>query len=83
MDNAANNDTTLVFLSKRLLELRVYFDPIEHRLQCIGYIINLVVKAFLYGANLEIIGRCEKDGGDDLWNWRVCGPYGRLRNIIT
>ena len=32
---------------------------------------------------MEIIGRCEKDGGDDLWNWRVRGPYGRLRNIIT
>ena len=83
MDNAANNDTALVFLSKRLQELGVYFDPIEHRLRFIDHIINLVVKAFLYGENLEIIGRCEKDGGDDLWNWRVRGPYGRLRNIIT
>ena len=24
-----------------------------------------------------------KYGGDDLWNWRVRGPYGRLWNIIT
>ena len=67
LDNAANNDTALVFLSKHLQELGVYFDPIEHRLRCIGHIINLVVKALLYGANLEIIGKCEKDGGDDLW----------------
>ena len=83
LDNAANNDTALVFLSKCLQELGVYFDPIEHCLQCIGHVINLMVKAFLYIANLGVIGRCEKDGKDDLWNWRVRGPYGRLRNMIT
>ena len=57
MDNAANNDTALVFLSKRLHELGVHDDPIGHHLPSIGHMINLVVKAFLYGANLEIIGR--------------------------
>ena len=83
LDNAANNDTALAFVSKRLQELGVYFDPVEHRLRCIGHVINLAVKAFLYVANLDLIGRHDKDEKEDLWNWRVCGPYGRLRNIIT
>ena len=73
----------MVFLSKLLQELGVYFDPVEHRLRCIGHVTNLVVKAFLYGANLDLIGRNNKDEVEDLWNWRVRRPYGRLRNIIT
>ena len=39
LDNATNNDTTLTELSKS-----IDFDPVERRLRCIGYILNLIAE---------------------------------------
>ena len=80
LDNAKNNDTALRCLSQRLQEVGVSFDPQAHRLRCIGHIINLVVKVFLYGidADYEVT---ELNNSAD--SWRKRGPYGKLRNIIT
>ena len=52
LDNATNNDVALVALSHQLKEVGVIFDPVEHRLYCLGHVINLVVKAFLYGGEI-------------------------------
>jgi hypothetical protein len=43
LDNAPNNDTTLVELAKTL-----GFDPKAKRLRCIGYIFNLIAERYLY-----------------------------------
>lgn len=43
LDNVSNNDTTLVKLAKV-----IPFDLNRKRLQCAGYMMNLVVEAFLY-----------------------------------
>ena len=43
LDNALNNDTTLVELSKSM-----GFDPKAKRLRYIGHVLNLIAKAYLY-----------------------------------
>ena len=45
MDNATNNDSALKALAKSIPSL----DVRESRLRCFGHIVNLVVKAILYG----------------------------------
>jgi len=62
-------------------------EPKESRLRCIGHVINLVVKAFLYGhAFVEQTGvESEEDAllEASLSTWRKRGPYGKLRNVIA
>jgi hypothetical protein len=43
LDNTSNNDTTLKELAKVLR-----FDPVQQRLRCIGYIINLIAKSYIF-----------------------------------
>ncbi len=43
LNNALNNDTTLVELSKSIL-----FDPKEKRLRYMGHILNLIAKEYLF-----------------------------------
>ncbi|KAM0705434.1 hypothetical protein Q7P35_008224 [Cladosporium inversicolor] len=47
-DNAANNDAAL-----RLLSRHIDVKPARQRLRCSGHVINLVVKAMLYGVDSE------------------------------
>jgi hypothetical protein len=44
LDNALNNDITLAELSKS-----IRFDPKAKRLHYMGHVLNLIVKAYLYG----------------------------------
>lgn len=44
MDNAVENDLLCERLSKELNN----WDPVEHRLRCLGHIINLAVQSFLF-----------------------------------
>ena len=44
LDNATNNNTTLVELGKVL-----GFEPKDRRLRYIGHVINLIVEAYLFG----------------------------------
>jgi hypothetical protein len=48
LDNALNNDTTLVELVKTL-----GFDPKVKRLRYIGYIFNLIAERYLYGQDVS------------------------------
>jgi hypothetical protein len=43
LDNTGNNDTTLKELVKTL-----GFDLAKKRLCCIGYVLNLIAKAYLF-----------------------------------
>jgi len=47
MDNATSNDTAMRALAARIPGINVQ----ESRLRCFGYVVNLVVKALLYGLN--------------------------------
>ena len=47
-DNAANNDA-----ARRLLSYHIHVKPARQRLRCSGHVINLVVRAILYGVDSE------------------------------
>jgi hypothetical protein len=69
----------------------VYYDPIEHRLRCIGHVINLSVQAFLFDRHPDIENdrRARGEDGDDgpsdkeLQDYRKLGPQDKLHNIIV
>lgn len=55
VDNAASNDTTLDALTEELPILDTTTSDLPAmRLRCFGHIVNLVVKALLFGTNLII-----------------------------
>ena len=90
-DNATNNDSALVELSKLLALRDIKFKPEIMRVRCFGHIINLVVKGFLWGADWEAFEQevhkeeeytieHEKQA---LKAWRKKGAMGKLHNIGT
>ena len=86
MDNATSNDTTLDALLEELPSLNLTpLDLTEKRLRCFGHIINLVVKALLFGTNLSAfekdLDRASDHEAFDLW--RKQGAIGRLHNLVT
>jgi hypothetical protein len=50
MDNADNNDTALATLT---LAQEYPINVPEQRLRCFGHVVNLVVKALLFGTGLS------------------------------
>jgi len=52
-DNGSNNDSALVELARLLPIRNIQFKPEISRVRCFGHIINLVVKAFLWGSDWE------------------------------
>jgi len=75
-------------IAVRLKLLEIDFDPVKCRLRCHGHIINLVVKAFLWGNDPEtfeavVDSLVNKDDEEaELLLWRKKGPLGKLHNII-
>ncbi len=59
LDNAPNNDTTLVELSKTL-----GFEPKERRLRCMGHIINLIAEQYLFGQDSKSFEDDYKEKGE-------------------
>jgi len=89
LDNATNNDTALEHIAKHLQDVGIAFNPVQRRLLCFGHVINLVVKAFLWGTNsaafeAEINSHQEiEQEAEELEAWRRKGPLCKLHNIIT
>ncbi|KZL66453.1 transposase-like protein [Colletotrichum incanum] len=87
-DNASSNDTCLNAFYPRIEASMTGSDVTARRMRCYGHILNLVARAFLFGADLETfeaesefyqeVGRHE----EDLRMWRKLGAVGRLRNIV-
>jgi hypothetical protein len=48
LDNASNNDTILVKLSKT-----IRFELMQKRLRYIGYIFNLIAKLYIFGQDIS------------------------------
>jgi hypothetical protein len=85
-DNASNNDTCIqAILAKHRPEIK---DPNSRRVRCLGYIINLAAKAFLFGKNADAF----EDTTDLARNkghlevlreeWRKQGPLGKFHNTV-
>ncbi|KAI7202365.1 hypothetical protein KC316_g1835 [Hortaea werneckii] len=80
MDNADNNDTCL--------EALLTYNPIDKegaRMRCFGHIVNLVLKALLYGSNSGSLQKELQDAGSkqEFKIWNKQGAVGRLHNIVT
>ena len=79
MDNASNNDTMITALSRQVPTINS-----QHHLRCAGHIINLIVKAILYGNgitdfNKNIIG-CSDAEAFELW--QRFGAISKVHNTV-
>lgn len=79
--SASDNDTCLKSLEVLLMMPDGW--SLSHRIRCIGHIINLVVKALLFGAEEARIQKALNAAGDDeqMALWAQLGIIGRLRNL--
>jgi hypothetical protein len=80
MDNAKDNDTALTELATRF-----DIDAKSSRLRCLGHVINLVVKALLFGKGVSKFERQLAGASDkELFKiWNSQGPIGKLHNICV
>lgn len=89
LDNASNNDTAVQHIAKYLHELGQEFNPTQCRLRCFGHIINLTVKAFLWGTDADAFEieinshQVLQHETEELEAWWQKGPLSKLHNIIT
>jgi hypothetical protein len=60
-DNHGSNDTLCRARNTHLLEEYIDWDPVHHRLRCIGHVLNLAVQVFLFG-DAEIDETNEEEG---------------------
>jgi len=79
MDNATNNDSALKALASSIPSI----DVRESRLRCFGHIVNLIVKAILYGDS-QLQKELDDCGDREAFKvWREQGAIGKLHNIVT
>jgi hypothetical protein len=79
LDNAPNNDTTLVELAKSL-----GFDSKLKRLRCAGHILNLIAEQYLFGQDVsEFEKKLSKAGALERRKlWRERHEVGKLHNLV-
>ena len=84
-DSASSNDTCVA----EIIDLiRPDLDPGERRLRCMGHIINLIAKAFIFGNKSETfeadiaVAENTNDLEAAMKLWRKQGAIGKLHNLI-
>jgi len=87
VDNATNNDTALTEIASRLRRSgHESFNPVEARLRCFGHVLNLAVKAILWGKEIEAFDLNHRDAQRELGilnEWQRKGPLKKLHNVVT
>ncbi|EJP61141.1 putative transposase [Beauveria bassiana ARSEF 2860] len=84
MDNASNMNTMIDQISDDLeREFGVFYDPLPHRLRCLGHVINLAVMEFLVGKRPSTTGTYLGPSAEQVEQWRKRGAIGKLHNIVT
>lgn len=82
LDNAPNNDTAMKTIGERF-----GFCSMERRGRCFGHVINLVVKAILFGKDIDAfegrLGRGDISATTEHELWRKKGPVGKLHNLVV
>jgi len=88
-DNATNNDTTIAELVVYFEDIGVQFNPQQSQVRCFGHIINMVVKASLWGEDWQAF-EAEISTEPEIQKaasarrlWRKQGPLGKLHNISS
>jgi hypothetical protein len=56
LDNASNNDTTLIELGKTM-----GFEPVQKRLRYMGHILNLIAKSYIFGQDASTFEEDHKE----------------------
>ena len=81
MDNAGDNDTLIEAVAERIPGI----NPKWSHLRCAGHIINLIVKALLFGKGVSKLQRQIAGASDDeafkIWNKN--GPIGKAHNLTV
>jgi hypothetical protein len=79
LDNASNNDSSMEWIGQEF-----EFEWKQRRVRCIGHIINLVVRALLFGKD-DKLEQQFYDGDhtavSEHEEWRKRGPVGKLHNF--
>jgi len=89
LDNASNNDTAMLCIQTYLQNSGIPFYAVTRRLRCFGHVINLVVKAFLWGEDPEAfeieVTNCQahEKEQEELLAWHKKGPCGKLHNLLV
>src|SRR6202020_3305227 len=84
MDNASNMNTMVDKVYDDLEhEFGVFYDPLPHRLRCVGHIINLAVMEFLVGKRPLTTELYEGPSEQEVDKWRKQGAIGKLHNIVV
>ena len=80
MDNASSNDRCVSVLSEKYPTLSA-----ESRLRCIGHILNIIVKALLFGIGVSSLERqlCGASSDEQFEIWRKHSFIGKLHNICV
>jgi hypothetical protein len=80
LNNAPNNDTTLVELAKTLK-----FDPKHKRLRYMGHILNLVAESYLFGQDTASFEEDYKKAGALVRRqlWRQRRELRKLHNLVA
>ena len=87
-DNTSNNDTAVDIVVGHYLSYIPYKARQGRRLRCLGHVINLSAKAFLYGKEFDAFKKDIEHAQEysnllkELTTWRKRGPVGKLHNII-
>jgi hypothetical protein len=88
LDNATSNDSALEFIAQRSREIGIPFEPQQRRIRCLGHVLNLTVKALIWGkhsASIEQHLLAETQPEEEvqtIQHWRKYGPLGKLYNCI-
>ncbi|KAK0099441.1 Phospholipase C [Cadophora gregata] len=90
MDNARVNSAIRGIAERLFNQLRIDYDPEEHRLHCHGYILNLVGDAFLFKTYGDALAEYNNDynSSDALTElefvlWRKKGAIGKAYNYAV
>lgn len=80
IDNAKNNRTTVAELAKRYPTVKA-----SSQLRCCGHILNLIVKALLFGKGVSNLERklCGASDEDKFDTWRKHSFIGKLHNFCV
>lgn len=88
LDNIKSNDTAVDYILRKLCPSLTPRQRRRRRLRCLGHVVNLCCKAFLFGKDADKFVEeleCHNQRGDfdaiDL-HWRKQGCLGRLQNLV-
>lgn len=84
-DNASNNSTMIRAIGRHLANIDINYDTEYRRLRCMGHVINLSVRSFWFGEDVDrqVLQDVIIVSEETFAEWRKIGPWGKAHNITT